>query len=32
MDKDWLAARLGEGRSIEFIAKELGRSPSTVGD
>jgi transposase len=30
MDRDWLAARLEEGRSIESIARELERSPSTV--
>jgi transposase-like protein len=27
----WLASRLEEGRSIESIAREAGRSPSTVG-
>jgi transposase len=31
MDADWLASRLSEGRSIESIAREAGRSPSTVG-
>jgi hypothetical protein len=31
MDPDWLASRLAEGRSIESIAHETGRSPSTVG-
>ena len=31
MEKDWLEARLAEGRSIESIAKEVGKSPSTVG-
>jgi transposase-like protein len=31
MDKDWLASRLTDGRSIESIAREAGRSPSTVG-
>ena len=31
MDRDWLASRLSEGRSIESIAREAGRSPSTVG-
>jgi transposase-like protein len=31
MDRDWLAARLSAGRSIESIAREAGRSPSTVG-
>ena len=31
MDKDWLEARLAEGRSIESIAREVGKSPSTVG-
>jgi transposase len=30
MDADWLASRLAEGRSIESIAREAGRSPSTV--
>jgi transcriptional regulator with XRE-family HTH domain len=30
MDADWLASRLSEGRSIESIARESGRSPSTV--
>jgi transposase len=31
MDKDWLEARLAEGRSIVSIAKEVGKHPSTVG-
>jgi transposase-like protein len=31
MDAAWLASRLSEGRSIESIAREAGRSPSTVG-
>jgi transposase len=31
MDANWLASRLAEGRSIESIAREAGRSPSTVG-
>ena len=31
MDRDWLASRLSEGRSIESIAREAGRSPSTIG-
>jgi DNA-binding CsgD family transcriptional regulator len=30
MDADWLAERLGEGRSIESIAREAGKAPSTV--
>ena len=30
MDKDWLAARLEAGASIEGIAREVGRDPSTV--
>jgi transposase len=30
MDADWLASRLADGRSIEAIARETGRSPSTV--
>jgi transposase len=30
MDVDWLTARLAEGRSIESIAREIGRSASTV--
>ena len=30
MDEAWLAARLASGRSIESIAREAGRSPSTV--
>lgn len=31
MDKAWLEARLEEGRSIESIAREAGKHPSTVG-
>ena len=31
MERDWLEARLAEGRSIESIAKEVGKHPSTVG-
>jgi transposase len=31
MDAEWLASRLAAGRSIESIAAEAGRSPSTVG-
>jgi transposase len=31
MEKDWLEARLAEGRSIEAIAREAGKHPSTVG-
>jgi DNA-binding NarL/FixJ family response regulator len=31
MDAAWLASRLEEGRSIESIARETGRSASTVG-
>jgi hypothetical protein len=31
MEADWLASRLAEGRSIESIAREAGRTPSTVG-
>jgi transposase-like protein len=30
MERDWLAAQLESGRSIEAIAAELGRHPSTV--
>src|SRR5687768_6091886 len=30
MEAAWLAQRLEEGRSIEAIAREIGRSPSTV--
>ena len=30
MERDWLASRLAEGRSIESIARECGRHPSTV--
>jgi transposase-like protein len=30
VDKDWLAARLDAGSSIESIAREVGRHPSTV--
>jgi transposase len=31
MQKDWLEARLAEGRSIESIAHEVGKHSSTVG-
>jgi transposase len=31
MDRDWLAAQLADGRSIEAVARETGRSASTVG-
>ena len=31
MERDWLEAKLAEGRSIESIAKEVGKHPSTVG-
>jgi transposase len=31
MERAWLEAKLAEGRSIEAIAKEVGKSPSTVG-
>jgi transposase-like protein len=30
MDPDWLEAQLSAGRSIEAIAREVGRDPSTV--
>ena len=30
MERDWLEAKLAEGRSIESIAKEVGKHPSTV--
>jgi transposase-like protein len=30
MDRDWLASELARGRSIEAIAREVGRDPSTV--
>src|SRR3954463_9037916 len=30
MDADWLTSQLAAGRSIESIAREAGRSPSTV--
>src|SRR4051812_43071799 len=30
MDRDWLAARLGAGESIEAIAREVRKHPSTV--
>jgi transposase len=30
MERDWLEAQLAAGRSIEAIAREVGRSPSTV--
>ena len=31
MEREWLESRLAEGRSIESIAKEVGKHPSTVG-
>jgi DNA-binding transcriptional ArsR family regulator len=31
MDRDWLEAQLAAGRSIESIAREIGKHPSTVG-
>jgi transposase len=31
MERDWLKARLADGRSIESIAREVGKHPSTVG-
>jgi transposase len=31
MEAEWLASRLAQGHSIEAIAREAGRSPSTVG-
>jgi transposase len=31
VERAWLEARLAEGRSIESIAKEVGKHPSTVG-
>jgi transposase-like protein len=31
MDREWLATQLEAGRSIESIAREVGRHPSTVG-
>ena len=31
MDKEWLETQLAAGRSIESIAKEVGKHPSTVG-
>ena len=31
MDREWLAAQLADGRSIESIAREAGKSASTVG-
>jgi DNA-binding CsgD family transcriptional regulator len=30
MEADWLGSRLAEGRSIESIARQAGRNPSTV--
>jgi transposase-like protein len=30
MDREWLEAQLGAGRSIQSIAREVGRDPSTV--
>ena len=32
MDRAWLAAQLAAGRSIESIAREVGKHPSTVSD
>jgi transposase/DNA-directed RNA polymerase subunit RPC12/RpoP len=31
MDREWLAAQLADGRSIEAIAREAGKSASAVG-
>jgi len=31
MNRDWLEAELGAGRSIEAIARGVGKDPSTVG-
>jgi hypothetical protein len=31
MDRDWLEAQLAAGRSIESIAREVGKHLSTVG-
>jgi transposase-like protein len=31
MDRAWLEAQLAAGRSIESIAREVGKHPSTVG-
>jgi hypothetical protein len=30
VDAEWLASQLADGRSIESIAREVARSPSTV--
>jgi hypothetical protein len=30
MERDWLAAQLEAGRSIESIAREVEKNPSTV--
>lgn len=30
MERDWLEAQLSSGRSIESVAREVGRDPSTV--
>src|SRR5215210_8093788 len=30
MERDWLEAQLAAGRSIESIAREVGKHPSTV--
>src|SRR3954453_11722321 len=30
MDREWLASQLKAGRSLESIAREVGRAPSTV--
>ncbi len=31
MEREWLEAQLAAGRSIEAIAREVGKAPSTVG-
>jgi 5-methylcytosine-specific restriction endonuclease McrA len=31
MEREWLAGELASGRSIESIAREVGKDPSTVG-
>ena len=30
MDREWLAAQLEAGRSIESIAQDVGKAPSTI--
>ena len=30
MDKNWLETQLAAGRSIESIAREVGKHPSTI--